>query len=766
MALYLVNTNPGDVADPLLPGTAVSFSLKSDTSYVRLPSLQTRIALSNIVKRPSLLLENDTELLKQASISVATPEHRAPIHSILPRSMSGQDIVIGPGTTNGIDAGIYEVKFPIETYSSVLAVVSFRVRAAWSKASRYFCDASDISPLYLGLEYGVRNSGLFVFLRDDGAGGSLVAGGPLLAYNSARNAEVELPGIGWTALADGDVFTVFLYADADAQEARIWTQGPTDAAPVVQAQAFPFSYLGEFQPASSSFSQRRDGPSLFATLYFGNAGGPADSVEIVDWGAYPYAPPGIVNGLGTRSHAYRRRPDLPVTFFAADNKSPIEPGLGRWTLSGVPLVVTPWCQPGRRSVPLYVSLRKELSGEGYLVRREPALAARQSGFSIEAWCSGQLDSIASIDTGFGFRVDDEQHLYQVTAVDSLRRSFGVVKDPAQLASVENGYYTVTAEDGLPQEIDYQALRLVRLTLDRLRDELRLFVEDMDTPFLVVPISSSAFPGTRGHARVEIGHLGDADAGSFNIAALSYMHRYLAWESEDGTPDSAPAAFLPVGAGDASTFDGALYIPNTLQYRRNDDFAFSRGFQVDFRASVQYAGDPAQWTGSGLTIFLGRFDSPLDLPCMLHVGFFDCGAFGPKIAITPASGEQEIIAQTELGKLYSADVDWSTMTSFRLVYRPGYRVELFGPGLIKDTPLISIPWDQFSAQSDPSDTSPGIAFGGFSSVPGASTWKHVRWGISRGFEVELTQEPSGENYFKQSFGGRASVFIEAQEESSG
>ena len=792
MALRLVNTTPGDVADPLLPGTPVVFGVKSESLHATLASLRARIGLSNIVQKTVggvlLLPEQDTDLVKRVELTLETPEHRRPINSTLGRLNTPDSLNIGPGTANGIDVGIYEVKLPVETYGAVLASVSFKVRSAWTKTTRYWSDKNNLAPAYLGLEYGVRNTGLFVFLRDDGAGGSLVAGGPLLAFGGARGEEIEIPNIGWTSLADGAVFTLFFSVDPGSQTVQLWVQRPSDGAPVVLPQSFTLAGLGEFQPETASFPQRRAGASLFATLYFGNAGGAADTVEFTDWAFYPYAPVSVAAGQGAPGFDYKRRPDLPFTFFATDQILPDAQRLGRWQVTGGAALSTSfWYQPGRKTVPLYAILHKgPVSGDAYLTRKEPRLTERTEGFSVEAWMAGNLDSLSTPDTGIGIRVTDGEHSYQLIALDTeLQRSVGIQKDLAFYGDVNHGYYTSLDSAGKMAWVDYRTLKLIRLTLDRRRGVLLVFVENMDEPFMSVPLSGQFPAPLSQQGLIDIGHLGfQQPPGDVNLAAVSYLTRYNSWETADGLPTGAPLPFTLVSTGGGSTSLGTSgqtliekmsFGPGdgrAVYYRRDAEFTYERGFQVDFRARMSSYTDasgnsnaPSTWTGAGLQVFLGRTESPLHEPFCIHLGFFDCGIYGRKIGIIPGYGgqQQEVLNQTAIGRLYSADVDWMNMTSFRLVYRPYHKVEVYGPNLLRDAPIISIPWDQWHPFLDETDSAAGLAFGNFNSGNFCrSEWVYARWGISTGFEVELTQEPRGDNYFTNAFGGRALVLVDATE----
>jgi hypothetical protein len=335
--------------------------------------------------------------------------------------------------------------------------------------------------------------------------------------------------------------------------------------------------------------------------------------------------------------------------------------------------------------------------------------------------------------------------------------------------------------------DYTGLRLVRLTVDRRREKVLLFVEDPNTPFLEVPLASP-FPSFTSAPAVEMGVISEVGyKTTLKLASANYMNRYLAWEVSDGLPSVSPVAFPPVsvsGAGSVEIQSSALRlikdsygagIDNHVYYRRNGDFAFYHGFQVDFWARVSLYADktgvsntPNIWTGAGVTVYLGPTRPPTGQCYKVHVGFFDCGAYGRKVAIVPENGYHDILNQTPRGQKYSADLLWmlpftgaSAAQNLRLVYRPFHAVELWGQGLGKDVPLISIPWDEFEPERDLSDQVSSLAFGNFSSETSCvSEWKYVRWGVSSGHEVALTQvETAPETVLS----GRTLLLVDANEE---
>jgi hypothetical protein len=750
LALELVNSTLGENAEPLVPGTPVVFSLKSTDKYVVGGTISARLALSNTVMHAQddghiILPEVDTKLL--ADVKVETPERRRPTHSVLPRMADGNRLLIGPGSEEGMDAGIYELTLPVERYSPVLASITFEVSHTWEMKSRYWSDETFLAPLYMGFEYGIRNTGLFVFPQ---SGGGLVVGGPLHALDSARPQQ-ETIQVGWDLLGTSSLLTIFFYVDETGQTIQLWIAGEGETPRVIGT--FDMGALGEFSPGSETFPQRRDGPEHLVRLFFGNGGGQSDVVRFSDFTIYPYAPLSVDRELAQSGHSLRIYPDLPASFFAYDRRLPTDKTLGRWTPAGM---VAPslswWFQPGRQTIPTYATMKKSGNGDSFLRREEPVLEGRTSGFSIEAWMAGSIDNLAGANVGFGLRVNDAEKIYQVVALEAeLVKTYGLVKDPTAPGDIELGYHVVR-DGGALRPVDYSSMQLVRLTLDRARSELALYIEDVDVPFMSLPLigpddiplplptPTNFLQPSKGV--VDVGFLRNVEADmEMKIGSLSYLTNYRAWEGRDGAPPEHSFTFFePIHNGknefsfanktqriEKSSFGAPTGEYAYYRYARVGEFRYLSGLQIDFRGRVVSYTDkegtsnaPAMWTGAGITVYFGTVDTPDNEPSKLHLGFFDCGQHGRKIAIIPGgeNGLDDILNQTELGKLHSADMSWMTMDgdvgSYRLVYSPGRAVEVWDRNLLKDIPIISIPWDRFVPQYDDTDQDPTIAFGNFNS----------------------------------------------------
>jgi hypothetical protein len=779
LSILLVNTTPGDYPQPLVPGGPLSFGLRCDAQAVDFTSIQARLGYSNLAHVGGTLPEGNSKL---PHVAYESPERWKPVMYELERAILGNTISIGSGSDpTKAQRGVYEVAVPVAGMASVMASVTLQVSSAWSKGLHFWNSMDQLVPVYLGLEYGPLNTGLFVALRDDGAGGSVVAGGPLQAFSQARGGQVELPGVGWGAATQ---ITVFLLFDLEKLQASVWTQTNSQAAPTKHPPISTQS-LGTFKKLSTGFSQWRDGPSQTLRLFFGSDSFPLDSVVITDFAIYPDFRQAVVGGLAGVDHGVSVSPESPHTYRADLGVLPSDPRLpSRWRPADAtePLGEKFYFQPGRPSSPLYVALTKGMVAKQVALQRmEPRLLGTASGFSVEAWMGGLLNAPAITDVGMGFYVEDGVHRYQVVMLDNqVVRTFGILKDAGAPLDIDAGYWTPRDLGGNIIDYDYRGLRYVRLAMDRGRNRLELFLDDVDVPVLSIDTATNVLPPSNPNSgTVTVGHVDyTAMSGEFRLGLLNYLADFQSWEAGGGAPTALGWGY-DLHAG--TVVPGAPFIVKKTQADslshftkvwKAHPFSAKRGFQVDFRARVadyqDNAGNlnvPNIWTGAGVSVFLGNLDTLANNFCRVHVGFFDCGVFGRKIGIIPGNGTvEDILRQTPLGASHSADAAWGEMATYRLVYVPFSRMEVWSSNYLQ-RPIITVPWDPeivgFHLEEDVPETTPSVAFGFFNQdALGSSEWEYVRFGSSYGYDVQLTQAPSED--MSTIFDGRSFLHLSAGE----
>lgn len=771
----LANNRFGD--SPLIPGQAFAFSLKNETSS---SDVSAWVGASSIVHKivggVAVLPENAGLL---ADVAYESPERRRPLAGEIERAALGTAISLtGLHGAPGVCRGIYELTIPMESYSDIMGMVSLRVfPSTWVRNdSPYWADQNlGLAPLYFGLEHGVRNTGIFAFL---GTGGSIFSGGPCRAYGEdGRQASLLQPGIcPWDSLNDGDVVTLFAFMnERETKLAYAWH----DLTKIFFCRTVPTGQLGHFQSPSSGFSQARGGPTTQARLFFGNTD-PNAQFEVIDYGIFPFFPQAVAGGVGMPGHSFRSAPDSPRFFRSSDRVLPSDPKSG-WVDAGDNTLDDEfWYQPGRPSTPLYTRLKKTARGTSMMEREEPFIG--QSCY-IEAWMAGSVSRLTSINTGIGLQICNGVKSFRVVAIDNgPLRTYGIVKRDTLSGSLE-GYWLPSATGANywdpnstvePLAIDYQALRLVRLVLARDGiDEVQLYVEDMDTPVLRVPISAE-FPDSTKTA-FSVGHVDSMDnSGEAKIGFVCYSAntRFEWWKNG---PRPGTVATLIATAPDATarntlgeevmTKESYTITGTPLFFQHASSLPFESGMEVEFRAKMfSYTDEDGaanaveQPVGVGVRLRTGVM--PGGGQSEVFVGFFDCGLSGRKIGIlTGDVTEDDIIFQTEKGRRYSAQVDWFQMRSYRFVYLPraGLRVYL---GNLKNPPAINIPWSDYVPKRLPAPATEAIAFGHIDPrFGGVSHWEYVRCRESKGFDFELAQLYQN-GVPAEAFGGKALLLLDA------
>ena len=486
-----------------------------------------------------------------------------------------------------------------------------------------------------------------------------------------------------------------------------------------------------------------------------------------------------MEGVAVGSSRFTVLPDSPLIYSSSEGR-PQDASPGRWFSMTDAGFIPPSANlftPPTRSVPTYVSIEKTApTGSGFH-REEPRLAKLDDGASIEAFMSAELTSRPAESLGTGIAIDDGTQLFQVVMLETAsRRTFGLAK-PGPTGDFDNGYITPAADTD--KFCDWRSLKLVRLVVDRVRGRVSVFVDGVryiDTSIASVQSSVSPVGG-----RVAFGHLESSSAKvKQNVAFLSYLTRYVAWElDEQLLPNAAPAGFTLDSSGLGTTVLNPVAPGATELLITKPEFNslgtrvfFSKllptfddrhGIQVDFKVKVKSYTDrigtafaKSTLLGAGIQVFLGNK--------LLHLGFFDCGANGRFIGIVPGSGNtDDIVNQTTLGKKFSAPIEWTLPTAYRLTYRPYQSIDVWVDN-IPSGPVISIPWgDDTNGFDLPTDSSiAAVAFGHFEEDTSSETsWEFFRYGFGNGYEVAV--EPLFENGLKgYLFGGRSLIQTEFDE----
>lgn len=776
MGPRLVNTFPGSIAGPIVPGDSFQLGLKSETASVSLASLDVKLGMTSL-SRGLLVPELDPALAKRgASVRLETTERRRPATGAITRSVASNSLQLQK-TSNAIDDQcVYEIATPIEATSSTLG--HFKIRSSsWTLFSPDWINKTQMTGVYLGLEHGGLGTALYAFLRDNGSGGSLVVGGPLASFGGARPGEQEI-SFAWTALPSDTLIEIWIFfnlvgygppfSPAYEPVVEVWTKvAGVDPSPVIQV-VIPASTIGHFVVQGTE-NFRAANSETVSRLFVGNAGRTGDLLKVDDFEIFPDFRFAVREGIPLRGCTLSVLPDAPVVYQSTDGLLPRELPVGRWNIEGAAPIDSLSYVSAQRSAVHNMSLSKPTSGRMAYSKLEPKMesispVSSNDGCMIEALLAGRPSGYDGDLFGAGVSLDDGAKLFQVGMLNSADTyTFGLLRSLAQQSTVA-GYYLPTVA------ADFRAQRLLRLVVDRRRNKVSVSFDGVKQ--IERALSSSTFPSTEGAGgKARFGHVfSSASRGIVDVGFVNYLSRYLAYEAEDAAlPTGSSVSFTAVtasdGSGSSMMTSDALHISKKAfgvsgskrYFSRAHGFAELGGFLADFRARVlTYTNEkgalfsPSFSTGVGMSVFLGNK--------RLQVVFANCGVFGKKIAVLPGSGSfQDVLSQTALGKKFSAPASWDAWGNYRVVMRAGVSIEVW-TGPITDSPALVIPWRDATNGFDlPADsTAPSIAFGHFDGASASeSEWGHLRWGSSSGFEAAVT--PKFDSLPPYLFGGRATIF---------
>lgn len=768
MALRLANTVPGALPDVFAPGSPVLLGLKDTTGSVRLGSLIVSAGASSI-GYDSALPELSSKLSRlEADVSLVTTEHRQPATTSIARSIVGGNLRFSKTNNDDFEKCLYEVKFPVQPVASMLGYVKFKTNTAWTLFSPDWCNLTSMAGPYFSFEHGSFNTALFAFLRDNGAGGSLVLGGPMQSFASARPGQVEV-GLNWLSLPNGTEVELWFFYNVNGYPSpfvpanipiiEVWARrAGVDTSPVLLTTVSVAS-LGTFP--KNTFPNFRNGQSNNALLTFGLAGKNGDVLEVADWGLFPDYRLSVHNGVSLPSTDLFVLPDGFLRYKASDSLLPTEVSPGPW----FPALFAPYVRPdaslfyppGRKTVPYALNVQRKSINVGAFTREEPRLETGVTGAVIEALMYGTQTTRVNDTFGSGISIDDGTNIFRVLLLETdTYRTIGISKGNFDFSLA--GYYLPSSP------IDWSTPKLIRLSVDKTRGKVSLVVDGE----LVLEVSTAGtFPPSDGHGgRVMFGDLAPVDSRGFTrFVEVNYGPRFQSWEYTDQTlPTAAPYSWTQVGPANgaaASTiwWNGAppnatslvidkedpLKNGSAIYYSKAEDFADTKGFFVDFETEFAYYADSSgHGFGSetaietGLTIFLGNK--------VLKLRFFECGIFGKFIGIVPGSGTvQDIVKQTALGQRFSASLDWIKKTKYRLEYLPYHYIRVWAVTTLQE-PLIDIPWRNIQEGFDlpVSVATPAIQFGHFSDETVSEVrWTYLRYGISNGYEISVKHKYDGE-----------------------
>jgi hypothetical protein len=607
----------------------------------------------------------------------------------------------------------------------------------------------------LGMEYGPRNTGVYLFFERS-------AGIPRISLcGPADEAGTRVPNTQIAYDWSGLQRYIIIWNETQGRVEVYSVQGET-------TNIVAFADISTFQTFTTGGSSTpRRGGQQDVTAFYGIEGNVGDQVTFgnvavtMDVG-FP------IIGLARPGNFYTtRRSDETVRYEGGDPTR---------------LPVSPWFKPddtffsnvdpnGVLSVLSTKAIRvtKTTSGTSFAVyREEPGfLSSDTNGFMVEGEFFATTSQIlGSRITGMGFMVFDGQSVFYVGLLSGSARTAGLLRGGGSPGDLSD--YVIPGTN-----LDWSSKVYFRLTVDPRRGVVELFGSDLTAPLMSLPFVRGDFPSAADFGLlaampfIAFGHTDDLPTqGSLDLSRLTYAHTFQSYAARDGDlPDdadpvwaasssgfsSAPASplsglallgggfgLLPLGlyvgtgnppGGTAVIEDGQLVLETdpsaTRVYRRSAAIDNERGAIIEARLQIT-SSKPRNRTGFFLIIddaLRAYMLSFVDTEIGKFVGI--CTRYG-------SDGHVEQVGTEGLAAKLSKKLRWDLPHTYRLERRPLDGLYLFVDGelaiSIPDTERVDYPTSQFSA--------PTVAFGHISDEGCVSVIDFVNTAFSSGYEISI------------------------------
>lgn len=760
MAANIVNRIPGDLDEPFSPYDALQLGLKTSTAAARvdLESLNFILGYSAFVHKGEIPTD---QVFPEGEATLRTIEHKSPAGSNSTVTIDGDDNLVVTKGASDLNPSIFELTVPhTDPKTSVMARIRFKINLAWTPGSPNWTSETDIVAPFLGLEIGLDNKMATVCLRDDGANGEVVFGGPLLAFGGARTTEGTFAS-DWLSQPDNSSYELLIFVDRYAHRISIGkiSSGDTSVQPV---GTIDYDDLVVFPAPGEAATQTREGASDTITLYFGNVGTAGSVLVIEDWGLYTDIRLPFNEGATRGSDSIVMKSDCPVQFDARNKVLPSKMNPGRWLPLDGDNAPEPTFgyRPGVNRTPEHIVIPKEGSASVGYTKKEPYLESLTEGYLAEIYMAEDLVIPYQETTAAGISVDDGDKVLKLYLLDNgARRSIGLLKDVALLGDMDQGYYLPSDDD----DVTITKMGLYRLLFDRINDRIIVF-NDWQKLLETSPSTATLPPSLTGEGQISFGHIEpvntevDLKVGLFNFFPVyGYWDLELGYEPQSvSLPADTRFYYTGIRTGewyltsdgfeinklDVTYDDGCAYLTKTL----------SVGTQAADSAVLDFTAYVTKYTKGGVLSYPGvstGVGANIDLNGKtIQFRFFDCGLHGKKIGIVPGSGsEDDILNQSELGRQFSASHDWTESTNYRILVSRNEFIKVWVDSITSD-PVLTLLWDKATGSFDLPDTEggntqPNFHLGHFDGqTTSQSIWTRIGWGTGRGYELGVTIEYPG------------------------
>lgn len=723
---WIVNLLPEDgdinvrVTDP------VRFSVKDSLLHLNLGSLRAMVAYAKTRSDGSALFDS-LPRTKRTSVFQTIDETAPTI------ALGGGGVQITK-TTNNPQRAVFASAMDIGGASS-------RQNALITAIVQPNTETLGAQGAVLGLEYGPRNTGVYLFFQNIAGVKSVRVTGP--SVNNLR-----IPNVVYTLDWSSPTRYIVLWNEmASPPVVELYSDTSGTLSIITSIPISSFQAMDATQPSSTP---RLGGDGDIVGIY-GQEGNSGDQVTFQNIAVSADVDFPILSGTPRGTFATTLLSDHLVLFPGG-----VDPRAAK---------VAPWFDPPTPMLPIQdpagsisvlstkeVDFSKVTVGQALSVyRQEPSLLRMGAeGLFIETTLRATPTVKDSFWTGAGFLFWDSATVYQVSLFDDAINKTVAIKKRGGLDNKQTDHFVSTA-------VNWSGLATVRIVTDPRRNLIEIFnLEDLLHPILSIPFDRTTLPVSAdyGFIATEIPFISfgfprqSNTTGDFIVSSLTYCYSYEAYEARDAiTPDAASPAFVAyLNTGTPAVAGGALTLTTTpgqsQSYARSVSFDAVRGCMVEFDLAITNHKPEDE---SGIVMML------------------DDGIFSYPLNWVEKDGTKYVVVGTNLpdppgpdgnGAKISFPLDWTVPHRYRFERIPLVGVRVFVDD--EPTPRLTVsnslgfPLTLFGTQT--------LYFGNGSTDEATSVWHYVRSFSGGGYEVSTRKDESVQDLRTELFDTQAVVLV--------
>lgn len=750
----IVNKRPAEGDSNVNALAPFRFGLRDEETRVSLATVYSAVAYARAVYRPDELPDDD-ELLQDEGIRTRFSVFNDAAGASLPGAPADQSVqVVGLEKVYRIERSIagpqegfryLEDDYVGENPYAVEVQLDLPVVSTGTTA---YVTYVDFTGAVVGFINWFRNTGVFLFFRDDGSKKVTVAG-PAIDGLGTRSVEVTVP-FDWST----EAFTYKILWDETPSRRKVLvlavgSSGTEYVLAELATTVFP-QFLSSVELGGNSASSPPDKVVLMVGTDGPSAG---DQIDIYKADLFRFGKALVINGGKTGSSSLSISSN--ELLLVQDQSDLVD-----WTESGVGELST--TDSGAIALVREAGLP---AGTFSLERTEPDLVRKE--WMLFAEITGR-DSVhpGTFNTAMGFDVEDGTHRHVFRFLDDFfTRDMGLFSS-GSLGDVED-YFTA------PEPRDWEEDQQIILLGSQTRDEVRGYIENDDE---LLSFSTGAYattlPSTETRVRFGLLESDVAYTGGLYLLRLWLLMNCTFYEPLETTfPEAQGWSRVSSGSVRSLLSTDRLRLDCDISGSYDIYYIEDANYDEQSGATIFLKGKVTRWTDETGAVNPPRKPiGPIAFLASTTVGpqlYFVESETGKRYVYLPQENNDvaDVLARNAAGLRISAELDFGSDHVYMLVLKPNQHIRLYVD--YSPTPIIDIPWSSkgIGMRSFPTNM-PASAVAGFGSL-GENNGVDVeiaygRVSLGTGYDLVVTPMLAEADLHDHVYGSEAELLVDFED----